>query len=49
MCNVRCTAQTCYSLDSLEIQGVGVRNCLSLSDELQHLNVRLGGTIFLSG
>jgi len=49
MCNVRCTAQTCYSLDSLEIQGAGVRNCLSLSDELQHLNVRLGGTIFLSG
>jgi len=32
MCNVRCTAQICYSWDSLEIQGAGVCNCLSLSE-----------------
>jgi len=31
MCDVRCTAQTC-SWDSLEIQGAGARNCLSLSE-----------------
>ena len=31
-CNMRCTVQICHSWDSLEIQGAGVRNCLSLSE-----------------
>jgi len=32
MCDVRCTAQICYSWDSLEIEGAGVRNSLSLNE-----------------
>jgi len=32
MCDVRCTAQIGYSWDSLEIEGAGVRKCLSLSE-----------------
>jgi len=37
MCDVRCTAQICYSWDSLGIEGTGVRNYLSLSER--------GGTV----
>jgi len=32
MCDVRCTAQIHYSWDSLEIEGAGMRNYLSLSE-----------------
>jgi len=32
MCDVRCTAHIGYSRDSLEIEGVGVRNSLSLTE-----------------
>ena len=32
MCDVRCTAQICYSWDNLGIEGAGVRKCLSLSE-----------------
>jgi len=32
MFDVRCTAQICYSWDSIGIQGAGVRKSLSLSE-----------------
>jgi len=33
MCNVRCTAQIGYSWESIGIEGAGVRNYSSLSDQ----------------
>ena len=50
MCDIRCTAQICYSWDSLGIETTGMRKSLSLSERgVQHLNVgRLVSTIFLS-